>query len=166
MIRWGKWGKSPHTACTAKWCPKPPTPESGLKHLSGLEPVCYFRVLRILLQTRFETQSPRYPKWGQKRWRCSSLTILSSLTSPSTASLSWPSSRSASSTACRPTSHGTTPCTPAQRHTAIWHPGRTECSQQCDPIPELQGEEGKQQQQALFAGEKGSLKQLPLLVQI
>lgn len=43
----------------------------------------------------------------------------------------------------------------------IWHPGMTECSQRCDPIPEL----GEGKKKGLFAGETLSLKQLPLIVQ-
>lgn len=116
----------------------------------------------ITLQIWFETHNPYCPEGGQKRWRFSFLTILSSLTNPSTGSLSWPFSQWASSTAFRLTSPGTTPCTPAQQHTKIWHPGMTECSQQCDPIPEL-GENNNRK--TLFAGQTQSLKQLHLLVQ-
>lgn len=126
-----------------------------------MEPKWCFMVPNNPLQTWFETHGTCCPKWKEKRWRCSFLTILSSLTTPSTGSLSWPFSRWASSTACRPMSPGTTPCTPAQQHTMIWHPGMTECSQQCDPIPELW--EGKKKDYLL--GRHWSLKQLPLLVQ-
>lgn len=107
--------------------------------------------------------TPFVPEWGQNRWRFHFLTILSSLTNPSTRSLSWPFSQWASSTASHPTSPGTTPCTPAQQHTKIWHPGRTECSRQCDPIPELG--KNNNNRKTLFSGQIWSLKQLPLLVQ-
>lgn len=108
-------------------------------------------VLNNPLQIWFETHNPYCPEWGQKRWRFSFLTILSSLTIPSTGSLSWPFSQWVSSTASHPTSPGTTPCTPAQQHTEIWHPGMTECSQQCDPIPELG--ENNNNRKPLFAGQ-------------
>lgn len=34
---------------------------------------------------------------------------------------------------------GTIPYIQVQQHIVIWHPGMTECSQQCDPNPELLG---------------------------
>lgn len=65
------------------------------------------------------------------------LTTLSVLPGLSTENLSWPFSRWAFSITCRQMSLGTTPCTPVQQHTETWHPGMTECSQQCGPNPEL-----------------------------
>lgn len=165
MIRWGRWGKNPPHCHIAKWYPNSPNPDFWCKQLSSLEPTWCFSAVNNPLQIGFETHNPYCPEWGQNRWRFSFLTILSFLTNPSTESLSWPFSQWASSTASRPTSPGTTPCTPAQQHTKIWHPGMTECSQQCDPIPELGENNNNNNRKRLFSRQTQSFKQLPLLVQ-
>lgn len=65
------------------------------------------------------------------------LTTLFALPGLSTENLSWPFSQWAFSITCHQMSLGTIPCTQVQQHIVIWHPGMTECSQQCDPNPEL-----------------------------
>lgn len=65
------------------------------------------------------------------------LTTLFVLPGLSTENLSWPFSQWASSITCHQMSLGTIPYIQVQQHIVIWHPGMTECSQQCDPNPEL-----------------------------